>query len=403
MDRLAIFEPARLVPASAKADASGDAGPGGAEFQAVLDDVPEDAPPEDSQDPAVMADGATPQGLQPLVAPQLIAAAEAGPEEGGDGTAASGSPAPAVATADTPGGVAAAANDSAGTDPVLAQIVDGPEAAATNSAAAVAPEDRAAASVAQDARPGSDPAPAADAGGAAVDPAGDSAGAQPDPGAEDASPAMAGGSGDAAADSGEGGGEGAAGDHRRHSTPVHPAAAGLSAEASQPSPAAATATSVTGPDPLRAGSEAALPRADDRSMHGQADPARTLPAQIADLAARGAGRPMELVLSPDELGRVRMAFHHNDGALTLSLAADRSDTLDLMRRHIDGLARDLRALGFASVAFDFGQGAGDRPRLAPNGSAPAVQPPEPAEGPAAAEGLPRAASSARRGGLDMRL
>ncbi|WP_157937566.1 flagellar hook-length control protein FliK [Oceaniglobus roseus] len=111
--------------------------------------------------------------------------------------------------------------------------------------------------------------------------------------------------------------------------------------------------------------------------------------------------PIEISLAPDELGRLRMTLHPQDGAMTLTFAADRDDTLALLRRHVDMLAADLRDLGFGTLDFRFGP-SGDgaaggfaRPgENAPSGSsdaavAPAAVPP----------GRP-AATSAR---LDIRL
>ncbi len=76
---------------------------------------------------------------------------------------------------------------------------------------------------------------------------------------------------------------------------------------------------------------------------------------LAETVARFPDRPVEVTLSPEELGRVRMTFNTTDGVLSLSLVADRPETLDLMRRHIDQLAEDFRDLGFDSISFSFAQ------------------------------------------------
>ncbi len=70
------------------------------------------------------------------------------------------------------------------------------------------------------------------------------------------------------------------------------------------------------------------------------------------------GRPdggVALTLSPEELGRVHLQFHGHDGTLTVSMAVERAETLDLMRRHIDTLLRDLRDIGYREVNIGFGQ------------------------------------------------
>ena len=45
----------------------------------------------------------------------------------------------------------------------------------------------------------------------------------------------------------------------------------------------------------------------------------------------------------------------------MSVTAERQETLDLMRRHIDQLAQEFKALGYGSINFDFNQqnGAGE--------------------------------------------
>src|SRR5690606_15291901 len=44
-----------------------------------------------------------------------------------------------------------------------------------------------------------------------------------------------------------------------------------------------------------------------------------------------------------------------DDGLTLSIVAERAETLDLIRRNADQLTRDLRDLGYQQIAFAFGQ------------------------------------------------
>ena len=65
--------------------------------------------------------------------------------------------------------------------------------------------------------------------------------------------------------------------------------------------------------------------------------------------------PVELSLSPEELGKVKMTLSATDGAMTLVVTAERHDTLDLLRRNIDQLAQDFRDLGYDSLEFSFGQ------------------------------------------------
>lgn len=113
------------------------------------------------------------------------------------------------------------------------------------------------------------------------------------------------------------------------------------------------------------------------------------------------GHSVVVTLSPDELGKVTMNVSAQDGTLTLALAVERGDTLDLLRRHIDQLAQDFRDLGFSQLNFSFSQdrqgdpGADDRPATPGHDPVPiAASPPEPS---------PAAPPSARQDGLDLRL
>lgn len=95
--------------------------------------------------------------------------------------------------------------------------------------------------------------------------------------------------------------------------------------------------------------------------------------EIADLVVRNAGNRIEISLSPEELGKVRMELQHADGGVLLSISATRPETLDLMRRHLPDLGGELRALGYETVGFSL-QGESDRG----TGSHPAA-PTEPRE------------------------
>ncbi|AMY68060.1 flagellar hook-length control protein FliK [Frigidibacter mobilis] len=126
-----------------------------------------------------------------------------------------------------------------------------------------------------------------------------------------------------------------------------------------------------------------------------------LGAQLAAAAARFPDRPVELTLSPEELGRVRLTLATSEVGLVLAVTAERPETLDLMRRNIDQLARDFREIGFSDLSFSFTQQ--DR---RPQGSPQADAPPEPAPPAAAAPSggrIPGPARPAPTGGLDLRI
>ena len=66
-----------------------------------------------------------------------------------------------------------------------------------------------------------------------------------------------------------------------------------------------------------------------------------------------------LVLNPEKLGRVRLAITTQDGIMAVMITTERAETQDLMWRHIDMLAQEMRELGYESVGFSFyGRGGG---------------------------------------------
>ena len=109
---------------------------------------------------------------------------------------------------------------------------------------------------------------------------------------------------------------------------------------------------------LSAQESPATSRVQQTTLLQQPDLPRNIAVQIAQAMRQGgAERPMELVLSPAELGRVRISMQAGDGAMTVHVMADRPETLDLMRRHIDMLAQEFHDIGFGTAEFAFGQNA----------------------------------------------
>ena len=82
--------------------------------------------------------------------------------------------------------------------------------------------------------------------------------------------------------------------------------------------------------------------------------------QLLDASVRAIERPVDLHLNPEELGRVRISMTMSDGVITMTVLAERSETLDLMRRHSDQLAQELRQLGYGTINFSFGQREGGK-------------------------------------------
>ncbi|MFD1160353.1 flagellar hook-length control protein FliK [Roseovarius aestuarii] len=118
----------------------------------------------------------------------------------------------------------------------------------------------------------------------------------------------------------------------------------------------------------------ATSRLQQATLLQQPDLPRNIAIQLAQ-AMRQAGmdRPMELTLNPAELGRVRISMQAVDGAMTVHVLADRPDTLDLMRRHIDILAQEFHEIGYGQADFAFGQSAPDGDGPTDSDSEPGTQ------------------------------
>ncbi|WP_439104407.1 flagellar hook-length control protein FliK [Celeribacter marinus] len=79
--------------------------------------------------------------------------------------------------------------------------------------------------------------------------------------------------------------------------------------------------------------------------------------QIAEAARQLPDRPVEITLTPEELGRVRLTFQVSEtGAMTVVVQADRTETADLMRRNIHTLQQDFAAMGYEGSSFEFQHG-----------------------------------------------
>ncbi|MCB2115616.1 MAG: flagellar hook-length control protein FliK [Rhodobacteraceae bacterium] len=129
--------------------------------------------------------------------------------------------------------------------------------------------------------------------------------------------------------------------------------------------------------------------------------------RLAEAVAQFPDRPVEVTLTPEELGRVRMTLTAQDAGLVMTVEADRRETLDLLRRHIESLAQDFRDLGFRDVDFRFSggghpQGGQDQSTLPSSAPDPSGTPSP--ETIAEAQPAPRTRhNAASPGGLDLRL
>ncbi|MCE8538590.1 flagellar hook-length control protein FliK [Ruegeria pomeroyi] len=134
----------------------------------------------------------------------------------------------------------------------------------------------------------------------------------------------------------------------------------------------------------------------------QADSARHIGGQLATAVASQTGADsVEIALDPEELGRVQMNLKTRGDTLTLTIFAERPETVELMRRNIDQLSSEFRQMGYADVSFSFGgthSGAHGDPHQRSGGRGEISETAE-TDRPDTAKDRPRIAAS----GLDMRL
>jgi len=150
--------------------------------------------------------------------------------------------------------------------------------------------------------------------------------------------------------------------------------------ATVPPPTTGAATAVTTEEPtavepsLAAEVAVHLPR--DRRMEGarvsvsHAPPAmrvepRHVIRQLSERIAESPRNQIEITLTPEELGKVRLVITQGDSP-TVTVHAENRDTLDLLRRNGELLARELRDTGLGGATISFGdRGAGSGPMQQP--------------------------------------
>lgn len=89
----------------------------------------------------------------------------------------------------------------------------------------------------------------------------------------------------------------------------------------------------------------------------RAETPRHVAQQLAEAVATAGKRNVDVSLNPQELGRVNMKLATHDTGVTVVIQAERPETEDLMRRHIQELAREFKEMGFTDINFQFGSGA----------------------------------------------
>ena len=82
--------------------------------------------------------------------------------------------------------------------------------------------------------------------------------------------------------------------------------------------------------------------------------AQPLGSQILDGIRQARDGSIEIALSPEELGSLKLTLAGDDTRLHVQIHAERPETEGLLRRHIALLQQDFRDLGYGHVSFDFG-------------------------------------------------
>ncbi|MDG1116208.1 MAG: flagellar hook-length control protein FliK [Flavimaricola sp.] len=86
--------------------------------------------------------------------------------------------------------------------------------------------------------------------------------------------------------------------------------------------------------------------------------AQSVVAQIATAAETSKTGRAEVKLDPEELGKVTLNLITSDRAITVLIATERAETLDLMRRNIEMLGQEFRQMGYQDVSFAFREQGG---------------------------------------------
>jgi flagellar hook-length control protein FliK len=122
--------------------------------------------------------------------------------------------------------------------------------------------------------------------------------------------------------------------------------------------------------------------------------------QIVTAIVQTSGATTEIALNPEELGRVRISVTAGDNGLTVAIIAERPETVDLMRRNIDLLTRELREMGYENPTFTFGDQSGDADQDQGDGAVQSGA----ASDPSTADEHPQTSMRvALSGGLDLKL
>ena len=83
-------------------------------------------------------------------------------------------------------------------------------------------------------------------------------------------------------------------------------------------------------------------------------PVGALMQQIKTHNTPGKPSSVEMTLSPEELGKVRLLMTPDNDQLRVVIQAERPETLELLRRNLESFTTDLRQSGYTTTSFSFG-------------------------------------------------
>ncbi len=111
------------------------------------------------------------------------------------------------------------------------------------------------------------------------------------------------------------------------------------------------------------------------SSQAEVEQARNIANQLAATISKTGSGTTEIRLYPEELGRVRLMISGAEGAITVTISAERAETQDLLRRNIDQLAQDFQDIGYENSSFQFeDQQKGEQTEQASSSSQPTDEP-----------------------------
>ena len=83
-------------------------------------------------------------------------------------------------------------------------------------------------------------------------------------------------------------------------------------------------------------------------------PIAQLVEHIKDHSKLGKPASLELTLTPEDLGKIRLVMTPDGDKIRVVIQAERPETMELLKRNTEGFTAELRQSGYASASFSFG-------------------------------------------------